>query len=363
MPSDHAHSIQSLNTVRALAELRCDVLMSVKRNPEIPVATIAEGLAFYGLTPHPGLDLRWLPFVNRRGIDKPLESLTSRMRARAADGPRLVHYARHFGLARSAVRARRGPVVVELHKLEPAALAAAREADAVVCITEPLRAAVAAELPEEKPSVAIHDAVDLARFAPPTEAGVPRLVYVGQLHDWKGVDVLLRALAQLPHVPALVVGGRRGDDPRRDALQALAGELGVAGRVTFTGFLPQREIPALLRRGDVGVLPTRAANGQDLAASPLKLFEYMASGLPVVASDLPSIRDVVVDGETGLLFHEGDAEALAAVARRALDAELASRLAPAGAPGPRPSWASSSPSWRSAARIVCGRRDASGGDR
>jgi glycosyltransferase involved in cell wall biosynthesis len=67
------------------------------------------------------------------------------------------------------------------------------------------------------------------------------------------------------------------------------------------------------------VVPTRAQRGQEIAASPLKLFETMACGLPVVASDLPAIRDVVRDGENGLLFAQGDAGALAAALRRLRD--------------------------------------------
>jgi glycosyltransferase involved in cell wall biosynthesis len=177
--------------------------------------------------------------------------------------------------------------------------------------------------------VVIPDAVDLDRFQPPHEAGPARLVYIGQLQEWKGVDVLIRALAALPEVSALVVGGRRGEDPRRDALEALALREGVADRIEWTGFLPQADIATRLRRGDVGVVPTRGHEGQDVAASPLKLFEYMAAGLPVVASDMPSLRDVIRSGENGVLFREGDPEALAQQVRPLLEPETYARLSAA----------------------------------
>jgi glycosyltransferase involved in cell wall biosynthesis len=117
----------------------------------------------------------------------------------------------------------------------------------------------------------------------------------------------------------LLIGGREGSDPFRDALKALAAQEGVADRIEWTGYLPQEEIPRRLRGGDIGVVSTRASNGQDVAASPLKLFEYMSAGLPVVASDLASIRDVIRTGENGMLFREGDPAALAAAVQQLVD--------------------------------------------
>lgn len=303
-PSDHAHSIQILNTCRALAEEGARVHLMVKPNPDRRVASAEEALAAYGLAPHARLAVEFLP-----GFPKFLAGLAARWKVRRAEG-RPVFYARHLRLAQAA--AGRGTVVVELHKFEEDARPAAAKADGIVTITSALAERVRSQFSPRAPIETIPDGVDSSRFAPVEGSGEPRLVYTGQFHDWKGVDVLIRALAKLPGTRALIVGGPRG----RETLEELARREGVAHRIEWAGFLPQDEMRARLRRGDIGLVPTRAANGQDIAASPLKLFEYMASGLPVLASDLPAIRDVVRDGENGVLFREGDADALAAAAAR-----------------------------------------------
>jgi glycosyltransferase involved in cell wall biosynthesis len=305
-PSDHAHSIQVINTCHALAELGHTVVLDVKHNRDNYVWTFEEGLAYYGLTPHENLQLRWLP-TTHNGIT----GLSARWRVRRSRGKRLVFYARHFRLARSAAKNRSGPVILEVHKLEPEAQRAAVFCDGVTAITTPLKDACVREWGLRCPTAVIPDAVDRARFPLPTETGPRRLVYTGHMHDWKGVDVLVRSLKSLPEVEALIIGGKQGDDPNRDALQRLAAEEGVADRIEWTGHIPQTEIAGKLRRGDVGVVPTRGANGQDIAASPLKMFEYLSSGLPVVATDMPSIRDIFDKVDGGTLFAEGDPDALA----------------------------------------------------
>lgn len=309
LPSDHAHSIQILNTCRAIAEEGTPVCLMVQRNPERPVASVEEALRGYGLAPHERLRIEWLPTTH-----KGIAGMAARFRIWRARNA--VFYARHLRLASWA--ARRGSVVVELHKLEPQAARAVAVARGIVAITSPLRDAVRAAFAPSAPIEVIPDAADLERFVPVIREGGRRLVYAGKFHEWKGVDVLIRALAKLPGMPALILGGRPPE------LVRLAEDLGVADRIEWAGFVPQEEIARRLTRGDVGVVPTRARNGQEIAASPLKLFEYMASGLVVAASDLPSIRDVIRDGENGVLFREGDPQALADAVGRATP-ELAFR--------------------------------------
>jgi len=312
LPSVSAHSIQILQTCLALAEAGARVCLQVKRPPGTPPRGEAAALACYGAQPHPRLHIEWLP-TTHNGI----AGLAARWHIRRTHR-NVVFYARHLRLAVTAAHAHRGPVIVEAHNLEPDTGRAVALADGIVCITAALQARLREAFTPVAPMVVIPDGVDLSRFTPLRGDGPPRLLYTGQLMEWKGVDVFLRALAQLPGLPALIVGGQPGPDPRRDALRALATEIGVANRVVWAGHVAPHAVAALVRPGDIGVVPTRARHGEEFSASPLKLFEYMARGLPIVVADLPSLRDVVRDGENGVLFRDGDPYALADAVHRLL---------------------------------------------
>jgi glycosyltransferase involved in cell wall biosynthesis len=132
------------------------------------------------------------------------------------------------------------------------------------------------------------------------------------------VDVLLEALARLPGVRGLIVGGHE-KEPDLARMKMVAEQLGIAGRVTFTGWVPPASIPALLAGADVLVLPNPASAISTRFTSPLKLFEYMAARRPIVASDLPAIREVLRHDRTALLVKPGDPDALAAGVQRLLD--------------------------------------------
>jgi glycosyltransferase involved in cell wall biosynthesis len=96
---------------------------------------------------------------------------------------------------------------------------------------------------------------------------------------------------------------------------------------TFTGQLPPADVPPLLARADILALPNPASAISTHATSPLKLFEYMAAGLPVVAPDQPNLREVLESEGNALLVPREDGEALAvAVTRLVGDAELRRRL-------------------------------------
>ncbi len=126
-----------------------------------------------------------------------------------------------------------------------------------------------------------------------------------------------------------VVGG----DPagsRVAELAALATAQGVGERVRFRGLVPHGEVAALYRRADCLVLPNRRTVIGGFFSSPIKLFEYMASGAPIVASDLPAIREVLRDRENALLVAPESPAALAGgiatvLGDRLLGAALAAR--------------------------------------
>jgi glycosyltransferase involved in cell wall biosynthesis len=129
------------------------------------------------------------------------------------------------------------------------------------------------------------------------------VILVGRLVPIKRIDVLLRALALLverrPAAPAVIVG----DGPLRGQLEALANELGVAGRVRFAG--QQNDVPAWLRRARVLAL---TSDSEGLALSAM---EAMMSGLPAVVSDVGDMGDLVENGVNGWRVPRRDAEAFA----------------------------------------------------
>jgi glycosyltransferase involved in cell wall biosynthesis len=122
----------------------------------------------------------------------------------------------------------------------------------------------------------------------------------GQFLEWHGLQDLVGQLGPLARefdLHFLFVG----DGPARKAISAQARALGVEDRVHFTGMLPISAVPDYLSVLDIAVIPKAAPH-----ASPMKLIEYMAIGLPIVAPDLPSIRAALRDASRGKIFPAGD---------------------------------------------------------
>jgi glycosyltransferase involved in cell wall biosynthesis len=167
----------------------------------------------------------------------------------------------------------------------------------------------------------VHNGIDAAPFdALPSdtratvraELGIPGDAFLvgcfSRLHPWKGQAVLLDALARMPSVHALLVGGAlfSGEAPYEAALRARAAEPALAGRVHVLG--ARDDVPRLLAACDVVVHPS-------VLAEPFGrvLVEAMLARRPVVATRAGGVPEVVTDGETGLLVPPGDADALGEV--------------------------------------------------
>ncbi|MGY1680941.1 glycosyltransferase family 4 protein [Geodermatophilus sp. SYSU D01176] len=242
-------------------------------------------------------------------------------------------------LARLAARRHRCPLVVTVHcsvghtltgrgprtwllralggAIERSAL---RRADAVVVLTDRTAAALAADgVPAERIST-VPSGFDPCLFAghlPDAFPGVarPRIGYVGRLAPQKRADLLVEAFGRLRGPASLVVVG---DGPDRERVHALAAGL---PRVHLTGFVEHTAVPAVLASLDVLVLPSAYEEMGSV------LTEALASGLPVVASDVGGIPEVVRHGVTGLLLPPGDVDALAAALDRLVaDPGLRARL-------------------------------------
>ena len=203
-------------------------------------------------------------------------------------------------------------------RLETRAMA---RADHVVTICEGLRAEIIARgIPAPKVTV-VPNAVDIDAFrfcAPADEelrarldlAGKTVIGFLGSFYAYEGLDLLLDAvplLAQVvPEVCVLLVGG----GPCEEALKAQAQRLGIADRVRFIGRVPHGAVQRYYGLVDVLAYPRRTMRLTELV-TPLKPLEAMAQGKLLVASDVGGHRELVHDGQTGVLFKSDSAEALA----------------------------------------------------
>ena len=235
----------------------------------------------------------------------------------------------HEAAATPGVLEVNAPLVDEqrAHRLlvdEAGALAALRAqtgaAAATVCVSEPVRRWVLARTGAARVST-VPNGVDVRRIVPaPPGPGVPVVVFVGTLKPWHGVEDLLRAasLAREPWRLRII-----GDGPRRAGLEELAGRLVL--RVDFRGPVAPEDVPAHLAGAAIGAAPyPRTDDEDDQYFSPLKVYEYLAAGLPVVASRTGQLPEVL-EG-LGVLVPPSDPAALAA-AIDALAADPARRAA------------------------------------
>lgn len=259
-----------------------------------PVDAIIERLSLFG---HVGVDLS-------RALELPLLMEINAVMTEEAAAFRSLH------LETLAKR-------VELRALE--------SADALLPVSAGLaRRLDALGVPDAKVHV-VPNGVDVSRFhTAPSRAECRRELgldsafvvgFSGSLKPWHGVDVLVAAFARLrktePGARLLIVGA----GPTEAELREQAQRLGVADAVVFTGAVQHDAIPKHLKAMDVAVAPYPAQ--ENFYFSPLKVFEYMASGTCMIASRIGQITELVRDGENGLLCSPGDEEALCATIDRA----------------------------------------------
>ncbi len=235
--------------------------------------------------------------------------------------------------------ARRVPAILELHsRLTPteAHWVAASLGDGhllgVVAITEGLRQNLCG-MPElsrfaERVMVA-SDAVDLSRFADfPSPLDLGRAGYVGSLYAGKGMELIAQLAKFIPQVPIDVFGGNRSDRKK------WAQQITATPNLQLHGPVAPAAVPACLKRFGIALLPNQPRvqlpNGDDIGqfTSPMKLFEYMAAGRVILASDLPTLREVLQHERNCLLVrHDSPKQWADAIERIQTDQEFAQRLA------------------------------------
>lgn len=362
-PLERANGIQTMETCHALAARGHRVSLAVRPDTHEPKR---DPFAFYGLPRVATLNIEVVP-VRGPAAARRTGYVTFGIGRAMGRVRQDIIFTRDLGLAAILVRLPRlvrGPVVYEAHTIAAEEAAARhamlsgapeaspskirrlaerdaavwRLADGYVTITGGLETVLARRFGPRGKIAVVADGVRLRHPFPAvdtateltggdTAADAFTIGYAGHLYPWKGVDLIIEAVTALQDTRALIIGGHP-QEPDLQRVKDFAAQLDCASRVTFTGLLPPTEVAGRLREADVLVLPNPASAVSHAFTSPLKLFEYMAAARPIVASDLPSVREVLVHERNALLVPPGNPQALTAAIRRLKDdRQLAAALA------------------------------------
>jgi glycosyltransferase involved in cell wall biosynthesis len=311
MPTEKAHGVQIMQMCRAFSQVGHEVTLVVPARRNTIEKTVWE---FYGV--EPSFQIVYVPIVDFITWDKWLGNLAlwletlwfglAARRVVASLKPDVVYSRDPLSSAWVPSRFRR---VFEAHDFPNRFLWLYRQlwrrCDRIVALTAGLRDRFASfGLPTDRLVVA-HDAVDPERFeCPETQAEAREAlhlpqgfmaVYVGALYPQKGSLDLLEAARHVSSGVKIAIVGGTGE--LLEQFQTRAAELKLTN-VFLPGQVPHAGVALWLRAADVAVLPNRG--GSDYAeryTSPMKLFEYLAAGLPVVTSDLPTVREVLQPDE------------------------------------------------------------------
>jgi len=314
VPSREANSLQVMKMCAAFAREGHTLTLFCRRGPES-----GEPHAFYGL--ERDFALSTVSGGNLRVLRRLLYSWrTAALVARppAAD----LLFGRDYHTLALLARRPGPPIALEVHqppgsalerRLMGSLLAAPRLA-LLVSISQALADEYRVRYPRlAAPILVAPDGADLpAGPPPPRPTGAPlALGYVGNLYPGKGMELIERLAARLPQASFHVLGGTREDVAAWRARQ-------TSTNIHLHGHVPHAEAQVRMREMDVLLAPYRASvliggGGADVGRwmSPLKVFEYMASGRPMVASDLPVLREVLEDGVNARLAPADDVEAWA----------------------------------------------------
>ncbi len=174
--------------------------------------------------------------------------------------------------------------------------------DGMICLMETQRTLYRRHLPRlpiEVLRTGLYDVI------PPRSGKDEVFAYVGSLDAYKGVGQVLAAARFFgPDSRVVIIGGK--NEGEKAALLDQANKLGLSGRVRITGWINKAELARELDDVKWGLVPLDGSFFNAHLTSPLKLFDFYARGIPVLASDLPTLRELVHDGETGFLLPEWD---------------------------------------------------------
>jgi glycosyltransferase involved in cell wall biosynthesis len=335
VPSRRASSVHVMKMCAALARAGHEVRLIAKRSHDRGDAAV-DAHAFYGVS---GFAIDKLPRPRPRGGGVVFALATLRALLARRRQTELV-YSRDIVGALAAL-ALRMPTVVELHAVphDPRVRALVRRIvqhralRGLVAVSDALRRDLVADqlVPRHAPVIVAHDAAD-----PPgpvavghVPAGRPRIGYVGNLYPGRGIELIFELAARLPAYDFELIGGSERD-------LATWRAHGVPPNATLAGFVRPAELTARYRSFDILLMPyprsgvgvASGASDTSRWCSPMKMFEYMAAGAPIVSSDLPVLGEVLRHEHNALIAPADDVASWQhAVERLVGDPGLARRLA------------------------------------
>jgi len=344
LPSQRAQSLQVAQVAASFARAGLETTLLYARRRDTSLPGCADELWDYYAVPtgaRPGAAavpcLDWIDLVPRKlqYVPARLQELTfARNAARRVrrEFPDALVLSRELECARELVRGGREGVFLEVHRVPGGATRrrwlseAAAGVSGIVAISGGVRLDLI-ELGIDPDLITVeHDGFEAQRFeALPTRGEArealgldldrPVVVYTGGLLAWKGVDLLVEAARELPDVQFVIAGGMDAD------VATLAQRAIGLDHVRLDGFQPPERVALYLAAADLGVVPNRSTPAISARhTSPLKVFEAMAAGLPLVVSDLPSMRDVLQEDEACFVAPD-DAGALAEGLRTLIEDE------------------------------------------
>ena len=338
-PNPKAHAVQIAHTIYSLAEAGAEVHFFPAKYTQSP----KESMAYYGLATHPNLHFCAYQKLLQRYIKRPGFLLKlweswrfSRLRSRSPvfylrDGADSYQFAQRARQNRDRWNAR---VVIECHRVHrievevmeqieghvPADKAwvsrqaqleydGLRACDAITAISQSLARSIEKTYPVQVHPTILPSGAQQANGETTPLGKRADIVYAGQLYAWKGLPVLIEAMQYCPGYRLNIVGGNKPAELNAVLEQIIS--LGLEDRITLLGHRPHNEVASHIATARCAVIPL----GQDpiarLFTSPIKVFECMAGGVPIVAANYPTIREVLQHEHNALLFDPASARDLA----------------------------------------------------
>ncbi|QDV42304.1 Putative teichuronic acid biosynthesis glycosyltransferase TuaH [Stieleria neptunia] len=320
IPSRTANSVHVMKMCQAYAQLGHDVTLVVPDRPQRCESGVADFHAFYDVQP-----VFDISHVRPRRPGKLWYAGGMTRHALAVARPEFIH-TRNEWVGWGAGYLARRPFVLELHESPTHSYVktkAVRHAvrgkysRGVIAITHALAKHFSEAIASDVNVMVEPDAVDQAwldrafdQTAIRNDLGLGQetrtvITYVGSLHAGRGIELIIRLAERLSNCCFLIVGGND------DQIERLRGQTNGLNNLRLLGFAPQKRVPEYLAAADILLMPyqdgVKSSSGKDTSAylSPMKMFEYMSAGRPIVSSTLPVLEEIL-EHETNALCIAAD---------------------------------------------------------